>query len=868
MFFAGIVPGTGSLSIRGRLMSIRRSNPPTSPRSSLARISDPVERAIEALRLEWRAGFNGREVRGTAIPAVRTLFNLAAAGQAHSEIADIAMNLDRYFDLTIDERKKSLADIAGRLESLKPLLRVPIGELAQVGKLNEAVAPGRARSAKKAESEATPPPRLARPPAPIRPLDPGAPVSALPDVAESRAKLLEKLGIKTVEDLVRYPPRKHIDYSNTIRIGEAVLLRSGEDVTIRGTLISIDTIRGKKTSRVEARLDDGTGWIRIIWFNNFIGRQLHEGDEIAISGAIESGYGRPSINNPEWEWRSKTGLSTGRMVPVYSLTQGLTQKGMRRLTRSALDATKTTLHDFIPTEWLRPESLPALHQAYEWLHYPPSEPVLDRAKRRLAFSEMLLLQLGLTQRRLRRESGDAFAFRVEASEVDRFESALPFRFTDAQRRVVGEITGDLQRDCPMARLLQGDVGSGKTAVAATACWLAVRNGLQAAVLAPTEILAEQHAVNFARLFEGLPEAERPHLALLTGSTKAKARRELLAELVHGEINLLIGTHAVIQPDVKFHNLALSVIDEQHRFGVRQRESLPTKASEARVSDSSTSQPHVLSMTATPIPRTLSAVVHGDLEVSIIDELPPGRMPIDTRLYLGGDRELAYHLIRGEVAKGQQVFVICPLVEESDLIDAKAAVAEAERLKAEVFPDLRIQVLHGRMSGKEKERIMAGFRDRDWDILVSTSVIEVGIDIPNATVMLIEGADRFGLAQLHQFRGRVGRGGAQSYCLLLSEDPSNQASKRLHLMVETNNGFVLAEKDLEFRGPGDFLGTRQSGLPELPWLTGNFDTRLFDGARAAAERIIETDPEFKRPDHASLRERFQAFWANRGGMQTA
>jgi ATP-dependent DNA helicase RecG len=850
-------------------MSSRRPYMPTSQRSSLDRIGDPVERAIEALRLEWRAGFNGRAVRETAIPAVKKLAGLAAAGQAHSELADIVLGLDRYSSLTTDERKKTLADIAGRLESLKPLLRVPTGELAQIGKLNEAVAPGRARSTiAQVESDAPPTPRVTRPPAPIRPIDPSAPVTALPEVAESRGKLLEKLGITTVEDLVRYAPRKHIDYSTTIRIGEAMLLRSGEDVTVRGTLISVDTIRGRKTPRVEAKLDDGSGWIKLVWFNNFIGRTLHEGDQIAVSGAIESGYGRPTITNPEWEYVNRPGLSTGRMVPVYPLTQGLTQKGMRKLTRYALDATKTTLHDFLPVDLLAQENLPPLHQAYEWLHFPPHEPALERAKNRLSFSEMLLLHLGLTRRKRARESGNAFAFRVDQPEVERFEASLPFRFTDAQRRVVGEITRDLQHDFPMARLLQGDVGSGKTAVAATACWLAVKNGLQAAVLAPTEILAEQHAVNFARLFEGLSEAERPQLALLTGSTKTKARRELLAELVHGEINVLIGTHAVIQPDVKFHNLALSVIDEQHRFGVRQRESLPTKASESRVLDADVSQPHVLSMTATPIPRTLSAVVHGDLEVSIIDELPPGRMPIDTRLYLGDDRELAYDLIRQEVAKGRQAFVICPLVEESDLIDAKAAVAEAERLQSDVFPELRIQVLHGRMAGKEKDRIMTGFSDREWDILVSTSVIEVGIDIPNSTVMVIEGSDRFGLAQLHQFRGRVGRGGAQSYCLLLSEDPSNQASKRLHLMVETNNGFVLAEKDLEFRGPGDFLGTRQSGLPELPFLTEHFDSQLFDRARASAEQILETDPDFKRTDHAALRERFQAFWANRGGMQTA
>jgi ATP-dependent DNA helicase RecG len=849
-------------------MSVRRTYSPSSARVSLDRIADPVERAIEALRLEWRDGFVGHRVRDTAIPAVRSLAKLAATGQAHTELSEIAISLSGYFELTTDERKKRLATIAGQLEALKPLLRASTAAAPQMGKLNEAVSPGRARPVKPTDPEDAPAPKAPRPAPQVRPLEPAAAVTRLPDVADSRAKLLDKLGIQTVENLIQHAPRKYIDYSNTIRIGEAVLLRSGEDVTVRGTLLSVDTLRGKKTARVEARLDDGTGWIRLVWFNNFIGRQLHEGDQIAVSGAIESGYGRPSISNPEWEWLNRPGLSTGRMIPVYPLTQGLTQKSMRRLTRYALDATRTTLPDFVPPALLRPESLPALHQAYEWLHYPANEAVLDRAQRRLAFSEMLLLQLGLTQRRLGREAGDAFPFAIDQVDVDRFEAALPFRFTDAQRRVVAEITGDLRRTYPMARLLQGDVGSGKTAVAATACWLAARNGLQSAVLAPTEILAEQHVANFSKLFAGLPEVERPRVALLTGGTKARARRELLADLVHGEINLLVGTHAVIQPDVKFHNLGLTVIDEQHRFGVRQRESLPGKAYEIQDVDGEITQPHVLSMTATPIPRTLSAVVHGDLEVSIIDELPPGRMPIDTRLYLRDERELAYELIRTEVAKGRQVFVICPLVEESDAIDAKAAVAEAERLQNDVFPELRIQVLHGRMPGRDKDRIMSEFRDRQADILVSTSVIEVGIDIPNATVMLIEGADRFGLAQLHQFRGRVGRGGAQSYCLLLSDDPSIQASKRLELMVETNNGFVLAEKDLEFRGPGDFLGTRQSGLPEMSWLTAGFDALLFDHARSAAEQVLQDDPELRSAEHVLLRREFETFWADRGGMQTA
>jgi ATP-dependent DNA helicase RecG len=415
-----------------------------------------------------------------------------------------------------------------------------------------------------------------------------------------------------------------------------------------------------------------------------------------------------------------------------------------------------------------------------------------------------------------------------------------------------EVLADLRRAQPMGRLLQGDVGSGKTVVAAAAALLTIAAGHQAAVMAPTEILAEQHFFNFQGLYRGLAPAERPNLALLTGSTTAAKRRDLLPRVERGEIDLLIGTHALIQEHVVFDRLGLSVIDEQHRFGVRQRADLPGKAGGVK--------PHLLSMTATPIPRTLNMVLNGDMDVSVIGELPPGRIPVETRRYVGAERALAYQLIRQEVARGHQVFVICPLVEESEASEAKAAVAEAERLKLEVFPDYRIATLHGRMSGKEKDRIMTAFRDHEFDLLVSTSVIEVGIDVPNATLMLVEGADRFGLAQLHQFRGRVGRGGTRSYCLLLADESSPDGEARLDLLVETNDGFALAEKDLELRGPGDFLGTRQSGLPEMTWIDGSFDTRLLDLARQVAESILTSDPELQLPEHAALKRRLDELWA--------
>ncbi|HEX5498868.1 MAG TPA: ATP-dependent DNA helicase RecG, partial [Thermomicrobiales bacterium] len=433
----------------------------------------------------------------------------------------------------------------------------------------------------------------------------------------------------------------------------------------------------------------------------------------------------------------------------------------------------------------------------------------------------------------------------------RFRASLPFRLTGAQDAALAEILADLAEARPMSRLLQGDVGSGKTVVAAAAMLVARANGRQAAMMAPTEILAEQHFHNLRGLDHALPDADRPRVALLTGSTRAAERRETLAAVEAGEIDILVGTHALIQETVAFAALGLSVVDEQHRFGVRQRSTLPDKASGA--------VPHQLAMTATPIPRTLNMVLNGDLDVSIIAERPPGRLPIETRRFFGDERDEAYALVRQEVAAGRQVFVICPLVEASEAIEAKAAVDEAARLKREVFPDLEIATLHGRMSGRDKDRIMTAFRDRDYHILVSTSVIEVGVDVPNATVMLIEGADRFGLAQLHQFRGRVGRGGDQSWCLLLADEATPDGEERLAMMTATDDGFVLAEKDLALRGPGDFIGTRQSGLPEMSWIDGSFDPRVLDRARRAAETILTRDPELALPEHRALAARAAAFW---------
>jgi ATP-dependent DNA helicase RecG len=627
-------------------------------------------------------------------------------------------------------------------------------------------------------------------------------------------------------------------------------------VTIHGEVIDIREIRGPGPPRVVVRISDGTGSVRVTWFNQYLAKQLSLGDEIAISGAVDASYGAPSFTSPEWEkvaGDART-LSTGRLTPVYPLTQGMAQKTIRGLTRAALDATEKTIAEFLP-EGVRQTAgelqLPGLRAAYQQIHYPDSHSALEGAQRRLAFDDLFLLQLGLVRRKRERRAFGGVPLRIDDARLNHFRESLPFRLTTGQVRALAEIRDDLGQARPMARLLQGDVGSGKTVIAAAAALIARASAYQAAVMAPTEILAEQHFHNLRGLYAGVSADHRPRLAFLTGSTRIKDRRAVLAAAASGEIDILVGTHALIQESVTFARLGLAVVDEQHRFGVRQRANLPDKATGM--------QPHLLSMTATPIPRTLNMVLNGDIDVSVIAELPPGRMPIETRRYLGAERSHAYELVRDQVELGHQVFIICPLVEASEVSEAKAAVAEAQRLQQDVFPERRIATLHGRMPGREKDRVMTAFRDREFDLLVATSVIEVGIDVPNATVMLVEGADRFGLAQLHQFRGRVGRGAARSFCLLLAEETTPDGEERLRMMVESDDGFALAEKDLQLRGPGDFIGTRQSGLPEMSWLDGAFDTRLLDRARTAAERILDIDPELDAPEHAALSRRLKRFW---------
>lgn len=822
-------------------------SPRTTQRKSTP--ADQLELAVQALRRIWLGGPDLRQDIVQAIEYLRRITPQIAATHEASATLDRAIEALSHLPSDEGQRRQIVERLAFNVKAIQPMIGAPDGQ-REIGKLNTALGErraGRASSTKKTAKAAI---------SSSTPVAMNDPVAGHFGFGGKRANALENLGIHTVQDVLNHVPRRHIDYSRTIRLDDPLGLRG--DITVRGTLSDVRTIY-VGTPRVTARLFDGHGSLRLVWFNTFVSKQLTDGTDIYVAGTVTRGRDGLQMTGPEWEYADKAGISTGGLIPVYSLTKGISQVGMRKLTRAALDATRNELKDWLmdARQFIDDDVwsyLPSLEDMYEHLHYPQTKEQFSVAHKRLLFQNLFLLQIGLIQQKATRQREPGRAIGWHRQVVDAFVSTLPFSLTGAQQRVLAEILSDLRQSRPMTRLLQGDVGSGKTVIAAIAARAAQSQGVQTAIMAPTELLAEQHAASIAALFDRLPEGDRPSIGLLTGSTRAAPRREILRQLAAGELDILIGTHALITEDVTFANLGLVIVDEQHRFGVRQRTALAAKAHGY--------QPHLLSMTATPIPRTLNLVLNGDLDVSILDERPPGRVPISTRAFGEHARSEAYDIVRQEAKAGRQAFVICPLVEGSDSIEARAAVDEAQRLQAQVFPDLKVDVLHGRMSAKAKDEVMGRFRDRQFDILVSTSVVEVGIDIPNATVMLIEGADRFGLAQLHQLRGRVGRGGTRSYCLLLSDDAAGDSEARLHTMVATDDGFVLAEKDLELRGPGDIIGTRQSGLPDLGWLSQGFDARMLDRARSSAERLIASGQHLDAANYPRLHPRLTAFWATR------
>jgi ATP-dependent DNA helicase RecG len=670
------------------------------------------------------------------------------------------------------------------------------------------------------------------------------------------------LGIETVGDLLYHFPHRYDDYSTLKPISR---LEYGEETTIIGTIWETSSRKTRSGGTVVTSVvADASGMIEATWFNQpYLVKQLRAGRRIVLSGKVDEYLGRLMLQSPVWEPLEKELIHTGRLVPIYPLTRGVSARWMRRLVKRVVDHWAPRLQDHLPVAIRERLGLMDLATAIRQIHFPDDQEAAQAARRRLSFDEFFFIQLGMLRQRQRWQRQAGTPLPVDGFLHSTFLESLPFGLTGAQQRTVDQILSDLSKTVPMSRLLQGDVGSGKTVVAAAAMLQVVAAGKQAALMAPTEILAEQHYRTLSELLtdgKALGLEQPITIELLTGSLKRVERGKVYTALASGEADIVVGTHALIQQHVTFKDLALVVVDEQHRFGVLQRGSLRGKGR----------APHTLVMSATPIPRSLALTLYGDLEISVIDELPPGRRPIETRWLLPAERERAYAFIRSQIEQGRQAFILYPLVEESDKVEARAAVEEYERLQEKIFVDLCLDLLHGRMKGREKDRVMARFRQGETHILISTSVIEVGIDVPNATVMLVEGADRFGLAQLHQFRGRVGRGAHKSYCLLISDgvspdDPDTRKTwERLKAIEETQDGFVLAEKDLELRGPGDFFGVRQSGLPALR-LASLSNVAILEEAREEAKAIFEEDPMLSRPEHRAFVEQMGRFWKEKGDL---
>jgi ATP-dependent DNA helicase RecG len=688
-----------------------------------------------------------------------------------------------------------------------------------------------------------------------------ASTTVLPGVGSRHAQTLKRLGLSTLADMMYYFPRRYDDYSQLIPIHR---LEYGQEVTVIGTIQSVSSrpIRGGKMEIVEAIVSDGSGSLRATWFNQpWIAKRLHKDMAIVLSGKVEQYLGRLVMNNPESEALEQHNLNTNRIVPVYPLTANITQKWLRRLMYQVVTYWAPRVSDHLPDNLRRSAGLLNLSTALLEAHFPSSFENLKAARHRLAFDEIFFLQMGVLRQKRSWQDRTARVFETTDDWLANRVEKLPFQLTRAQQQALQDVRADLAAGRPMNRLVQGDVGSGKTVIAGLAIAMLAQHGAQAALMAPTSILAEQHYNSLVNLLtiEDKPENGETgillpeQIRLMIGSTPEPDKRIIREGLSQGEIKLVIGTHALIEGPVHFKDLQLVIVDEQHRFGVEQRATLRSKGE----------NPHLLVMTATPIPRSLALTVYGDLDLTVINEIPPGRQAVDTHVLFPRERERAYSLIRSQLEQGRQAFIIYPLVEESENSDTPAAVQEHQRLQIEIFPQHKLGLLHGRMKAEEKDEIMSQFRDRQLHILVSTSVVEVGVDVPNASVMLIEGANRFGLAQLHQFRGRVGRGTDKAYCLLIPETVDAIENERLQAMAETNDGFVLAERDLEQRGPGDFLGTRQSGYAELR-MAQLTDVHLIEKARKYAQMVFTEDPELNHSEHALLASALHRFWGDAQG----
>jgi ATP-dependent DNA helicase RecG len=807
-----------------------------------------IERLGRMLRNEAELGYRDQCVQGGF-----QNFTFAWSAAAHKDgvpeafLQRVSDWLSAYHTLEPEARKQSLENL---------LAEVDVQQANQADRPFQPPAPLPAVPAENpagiqpppAPPQSTPPPE---PPPPLTLRELEAPVTRLAGIGEKYAESFQRLGLHTIGDLLWYFPRRYVDYSMVKPINR---LLYGETVTILAAVEDAATRRTRRGSVTEVSVTDGSGTLMVTFFNQpWIETRFRKGQYLALSGKVSQFLGRLSMSVPEWEFLDRQQIRTGGIVPIYGLTAGLNQNFLRRQTHNAILRLATRLPEPLPESILTEGKWMALGKALQQMHFPQSWESLKAAQERLGFEELLYLQLGILQQKRNWVAAEARRYpRLPALES--WIDSLPYPLTSAQKKVVGDLLQDLDSGHPMNRLLQGDVGSGKTVVAFAACLTVALQGGQAAILAPTGILAEQHYQLLRTLMAGEGGLLREEqIALLLGSTPESEKQTIRQGLASGAISIVVGTHALLEGPVEMARLDLAVIDEQHRFGVEQRAALRAKGG----------SPHLLVMTATPIPRSLALTIYGDLDLSVLDELPPGRQPVTTRILLPGERERAYAFIAGQIGQGRQAFILCPRIEEDEAGEAAAAVEEHRRLQEKVFPQWKLGLLHGRLRAEEKETVMHAFRAGELHILVSTSVVEVGVDVPNATVMMVEGASRFGLAQLHQFRGRVGRSTYPSYCILVAESDDQAENERLRAMEETNDGFVLAERDLQQRGPGEFFGTRQAGFADaniIPLL----DLRLIEQARQTAQRVFAEDPDLQKPEHRLMAERLASRWNTGSG----
>ena len=661
-------------------------------------------------------------------------------------------------------------------------------------------------------------------------------VKYIKGVGPNRVQLLNKLGVFTLKDLITYYPRTYEDRSKPKNIAECI---DGEEVLIEAYAsgrVSDVRLRGKTMQKLVIR--DETGVATAVWFNqSYLKNKFEQGKKYTFYGKVNNTFGRITINSPVFDEEGKTS-NTGKIIPIYPLTFSLSQNTIRRIMENAIKEVEGKLEETLPEYILKEYHLEGINEATKNIHFPKEFKDFNTARNRLAFEELLTMQLALLELKnsyINEEKGIQFSKNVHMSDII---NKLPFQLTNAQRRVLEEIDNNMESEKPMNRLLQGDVGSGKTVIAMCSAYKAVKCGYQVAIMAPTAILATQHLENFKKM---LDELDIKCELLISAMTKKK-KTELLERLANGEIDILIGTHALLQENVEFKNLGLVVTDEQHRFGVKQRTTIVEKGQ----------NPDVLVMTATPIPRTLALILYGDLDISIIDELPPNRKKIDTFAVTKGMEDRINNFIKVQLKEGRQAYIVCPLVEENEELDLKSVEKLYEKCKTETFPEYRVEYIHGKMKAKDKDDIMMRFKNREIDILISTTVIEVGVDVPNANIMVIEDAQRFGLSQLHQLRGRVGRGEYKSYCILKYEGKGETVRKRMKVMCDTNDGFIISEKDLELRGAGDFFGTMQHGLPEFKIANLFEDMQILKMAQEVAIKIIDKDPKLEKEENFKLK----------------